>query len=165
MEGKVVSVNVCDKKGRCKTPVDMAVVKEGYGIEGDAHASSEWHRQVSLLAMESLRKMQEFGLNVSPGSFAENITTEGIDLVSLPLGTRLSIGEEVEIEITQIGKSCHSRCNIYRQIGDCVMPREGVFARVIKGGTIRPGDRIVVHKGRREVCLQAVSANGVSRQA
>ncbi len=164
MKGKVVSVNVSDKKGRCKVPVDMAVVKEGYGIEGDAHASSEWHRQVSLLAMESIRKMQEFGLNVSPGSFAENITTEGIDLTSLPLGTRLTLGDEVEIEITQIGKSCHSRCTIYRQIGDCVMPREGVFARVIRGGIIRPGDQVVVHQQRKEACLQAVRLGQAGNQ-
>lgn len=139
----VISVNISDKKGMRKRPVGEALLKVNYGIDGDAHASSEWHRQVSLLAMESIGKMRQLGLSVSPGDFAENITTEGIDLCELPVGTRLLI-EDSEIEISQIGKVCHQRCAIYDQAGDCVMPKEGVFVRVIKGGRIRKGDKIEV---------------------
>jgi MOSC domain-containing protein YiiM len=111
-----------------------------HGIAGDAHAG-EWHRQVSLLARESIAKMQKLGLDVTTGDFAENITTEGIDLPSLPVGTRLEVGEAL-LEVTQIGKECHTRCAIYYQAGDCVMPKEGIFARVLKGGIIRPGSPI-----------------------
>ena len=144
MSGKVVSVNVSGKKGVRKKPVEEVVLKTEYGIEGDAHASSEWHRQVSLLALESIKKMQEKGLDVSPGDFAENITTEGIDLVSLPVGTVMHIGDEVSGEVSQIGKECHTRCAIYYQAGDCVMPKEGIFIRVLKGGKVRKGDNISV---------------------
>ncbi len=144
VSGKVVSVNISDKKGVRKEPVEEIVLKADYGIEGDAHASSEWHRQVSLLAIESIRKMQEMGLDVHPGDFAENITTEGVDLVSLPLGTSISIGNEVVGEVSQIGKECHTRCAIYYQAGDCVMPKEGIFIKVIRGGRVRKGDTIVV---------------------
>ena len=144
MSGKVVSVNISGKKGVRKKPVEEVVLKTEYGIEGDAHASSEWHRQVSLLALESIQKMQEKGLDVSPGDFAENITTEGIDLVSLPVGTLMRIGDEVTGEVSQIGKECHTRCAIYYQAGDCVMPKEGIFIRVLNGGKIRKGDRIIV---------------------
>jgi MOSC domain-containing protein YiiM len=144
MSGKVVSVNISDKKGVRKKPVEEIMLKSSYGIEGDAHASSEWHRQVSLLAMESIRKMRDMGLDVYPGDFAENVTTEGIDLVSLPIGTKLSIGGEVVGEVSQIGKECHSRCAIYYQAGDCVMPKEGIFITVLSGGKIKKGDRISV---------------------
>ena len=144
MSGKVVSVNIGGKKGVRKKPVEEVVLKTEYGIEGDAHASSEWHRQVSLLALESIKKMQEKGLDVSPGDFAENITTEGIDLVSLPVGTILRIGEEVSGEVSQIGKECHTRCAIYYQAGDCVMPKEGIFIRVIRGGKVKKGDKVSV---------------------
>ncbi len=144
MSGKVVSVNISGKKGIRKKPVEEVVLKTEYGIEGDAHASSEWHRQVSLLALESIRKMQEKGLNVSPGDFAENITTEGIDLISLPVGTIMRIGDEVSGEVSQIGKECHTRCAIYYQAGDCVMPKEGIFIRVLKGGKIKKGDKVSV---------------------
>ena len=144
MSASVVSINISDKKGVRKKPVDEAVILTGYGIEGDAHASAEWHRQVSLLAIESIRKMQDMGLDVHPGDFAENITTEGVDLVSLPLGTRISVGEEVVGEVSQIGKECHTRCAIYYQAGDCVMPKEGIFIKVIKGGRIRKGDKVFV---------------------
>lgn len=147
MSGTVVSVNVSEKKGIRKRPVAEIEVIPEYGIEGDAHASGEWHRQVSLLAIESIEKMRGLGLDVSPGDFAENITTSGIDLLSLPLGARLEIGAVVEVEITQIGKECHSRCAIFYQAGDCVMPKEGLFARVLKGGTIKKGDRITVLSG------------------
>lgn len=144
MHGSVVSINRSDKKGVRKKPVDEVRVGENFGIEGDAHASSEWHRQVSLLALESIKKMQAMGLDVQPGDFAENITTEGLDLVALPVGTRITIGGEVIGEVSQIGKECHTRCAIYYQAGDCVMPKEGIFIKVIRGGVIRKGDRIVV---------------------
>ncbi len=142
MSAKVVSVNVSNKKGIRKKPVDEVLLKTEYGIEGDAHASSEWHRQVSLLALESINKMREKGLKVFPGDFAENITTEGIDLVSLPVGTKMHIGEEVIGEVSQIGKECHTRCAIYYQAGDCVMPKEGIFIRVLRGGRVRAGDSV-----------------------
>jgi len=144
MSGKVVSINISEKKGMRKKAVSEAEIRTNYGIEGDAHASSEWHRQVSLLARESIKKMQDTGLDVKAGDFAENITTEGIDLVSLPLGTLLQIGQDIIGEVSQIGKECHTRCAIYYQAGDCVMPKEGIFIRVIKGGMIREGDSIQV---------------------
>ncbi len=142
MPGKIVSLNISDRKGVRKKPVGQVSLKAEYGIEGDAHASSEWHRQVSLLALESIRKMQEKGLDVKPGDFAENITTEGIDLLSLPVGTRLAIGDGIEAEVSQIGKECHTRCAIYYQAGDCVMPKEGIFVRILKGGRVKVGDAI-----------------------
>ncbi len=145
MVGKVVSINISDRKGIRKKPVNEVTIREGYGIEGDAHASSDWHRQVSLLALESIKKMQALGLDVKPGDFAENITTEGIDLPGLPIGTRLKIGGEIEAEVSQIGKECHTRCAIYYQAGDCVMPREGIFVRILKGGRLRRGDGIVIY--------------------
>ncbi len=142
MSAKVLAVCVSENKGERKTPVAAVELKENHGIIGDAHAG-DWHRQVSLLAMESIRKMQAMGLSVDTGDFAENITTEGIELVSLPIGTRLQLGQ-TEMEVTQIGKECHTRCAIYYQAGDCVMPKEGIFAKVITGGTIKPGDAVVV---------------------
>lgn len=141
---KIISINISGKKGERKKAVDSAVLKENFGIENDAHASDKWHRQVSLLAIESVKKMQDMGLDVGPGDFAENITTEGIDLPVLPLGTKITIGRDIEVEVTQIGKVCHDRCNIYYQAGDCVMPKEGIFVKVLKGGTIKPGDEIRV---------------------
>jgi MOSC domain-containing protein YiiM len=147
MFGTIVSLNISEKKGVRKKPVKEVSLKTEYGIEGDAHASSEWHRQVSLLAVESIRKMQAKGLDVKPGDFAENITTEGIDLLALPIGTRLTIGESIKVEVSQIGKECHTRCSIYYQAGDCVMPKEGIFVRVLNGGVVREGDRIAVAPG------------------
>jgi MOSC domain-containing protein YiiM len=144
MTGSIISINISEKKGIRKKPVDEVVISENCGIEGDAHASSAWHRQVSLLALESIKKMQEKGLDVKPGDFAENITTEGLDLLSLPIGTKLSIGSDVVGEVSQIGKECHNRCAIYYQAGDCVMPKEGIFIKVLKGGRIRKGDMIEV---------------------
>lgn len=144
MTGKIVSINISDKKGVRKKPVKEAILKTDFGMEGDAHASSKWHRQVSLLALESIRKMQDKGLKVNPGDFAENITTEGIDLLKLPVGTRLIIGSNIEIEVSQIGKVCHTRCEIYNQAGDCVMPKEGIFVKVLKGGKVTEGDEIAV---------------------
>ncbi|MDX1765064.1 MAG: MOSC domain-containing protein [bacterium] len=144
----VVSVNISQKKGERKTAVDSAAISPGHGIVSDAHAGPG-HRQVSLLGVESIRKMQALGLEVGPGDFAENLTTEGIDLVSLPLGTRVRIGATVEVEVTQIGKECHDRCAIYYQAGDCVMPREGIFVKVLEGGEVRAGDMIrLIEKGR-----------------
>jgi len=144
MPGRVVSINVSERKGTRKTPVAEAVFLTAHGIEGDAHSGS-WHRQVSLLAVESIRKMQAMGLEVGPGDFAENITTEGIDLLSLPVGTSISIGP-IEAEVSQIGKVCHDRCEIYRQAGDCVMPKEGIFVKILKGGRLKTGDGIKVLK-------------------
>jgi MOSC domain-containing protein YiiM len=140
MAGKIVAVCISTNKGERKTPVAEVELRENHGILGDAHAG-EWHRQVSLLAMESIRKMQALGLSVGEGDFAENITTEGIDLVSLPVGARLALGETL-LEVTQIGKECHTRCAIYYQAGDCVMPKEGIFARVLRGGTVRQGEAV-----------------------
>ncbi len=137
-------MNISAKKGIRKKPIKEVLLKTNYGIEGDAHASSKWHRQVSLLALESIRKMQDKGLNVNPGDFAENITTEGIDLPTLPVGTKMTIGNNIEVEVSQIGKECHTRCAIYYLAGDCVMPKEGIFVKVLKGGKVREGDEIVV---------------------
>lgn len=142
--GKIVSLNTSAKKGVRKKPVKEVVLKTEYGIEGDGHASSEWHRQVSLLALESIKKMQDKGLDVKPGDFAENITTEGIDLPALPIGTQMVLGDGIKAEVTQIGKVCHTKCAIYYQAGDCVMPKEGIFVRVLSGGTLKEGDQIVV---------------------
>jgi len=140
MQAKVIAVCTSTNKGERKTPVASVELRENHGIVGDAHAGA-WHRQVSLLAQESIAKMQKLGLAVDAGDFAENITTAGIDLPSLPVGTRLSIGATL-LEITQIGKECHTRCAIFYQAGDCVMPKEGIFARVLVGGAITTGDRI-----------------------
>jgi len=144
MKAKIVSINISDKKGVRKKPVDSVLTKENYGIETDAHASEKWHRQISLLAIESIEKMQAMGLKVGPGDFAENITTQGIDLPVLPIGTKMTIGRDVEVEVSQIGKVCHTRCAIYHQAGDCVMPKEGIFVKVLKGGTIKKGDEIKI---------------------
>jgi len=144
MSAKIISINISPKKGMRKKAVDSALLKDNYGIENDAHASGKWHRQVSLLATESIKKMQDKGLDVGPGDFAENLTTEGIDLPALPVGTKMTVDEGIELEVTQIGKVCHNRCAIYEQAGDCVMPKEGIFVKVIKGGTIKVGDEIKV---------------------
>ncbi len=138
---KIVSIAVSKKKGTRKVPVKEALILKNYGLKGDAHAGS-WHRQVSFLASESIEKVQKNGLDVTFGDFAENIATTGIDWKNLPIGARVKLGKSVEIEISQIGKECHKKCAIFYQAGDCIMPREGVFARVITGGKIRCGDRI-----------------------
>lgn len=137
-DGTIIAVCVSGKKGEKKVPVPFVTLVPGHGVDRDAHAGP-WHRQVSLLAVESIAKMKAKGLSVGPGDFAENVTVEGIDLTSLRPGERLRSGE-VLLEITQIGKECHNRCAIYYQAGDCVMPKEGVFARVLRGGTLRAGD-------------------------
>jgi MOSC domain-containing protein YiiM len=138
----VIAVSASTKKGVSKTGIARGVFRKGYGLVGDAHAGSSTHRQVSLLALESIARMNESGFDLKPGDFAENITTRGINLAALPVGTILSIGENVVMEVTQIGKECHTACAIRRKVGDCVMPTEGIFARVVKGGAVTPGDRI-----------------------
>jgi len=139
---EVIAVCRSDTKGTRKDVVKEAVLLNNYGVENDAHADSAWHRQVSLLATESIEKMRNMGLEVGPGDFAENLTTEGIELFTLPVGTILKVGDDVTLEISQIGKECHTGCAILRQTGKCIMPKEGVFARVISGGTVRAGDDI-----------------------
>jgi len=141
---RVIAVNISARKGVSKENVTQGLLKEGYGVVGDAHADPDTHRQVSLLAMESIDGMRDLGLEVGPGDFAENLTIQGINLASLPLGTRIAVGEEVLLEIAQIGKDCHTGCAIYRRIGKCVMPKKGVFAKVIRGGFVKPGDPIQV---------------------
>ena len=143
---KIIAVCTSNKKGTRKIDVKEGLFEENHGLAGDAHADCSTHRQVSLLDISSINKMRERGLEVNPGDFAENLTTEGIDLLLLPVGTRLSAGKEVVLEITQIGKECHTRCAIYHQLGQCVMPEEGVFARVIHGGRVTTGDEITVEK-------------------
>ena len=142
---KVVSVNISEKKGTLKKPVPEIELKLRHGIVGDAHAG-DWHRQISLLAEESVDTMRpRSSIALDPGVFAENINTEGIDLKSLPVGTHLRIGE-TEVEVTQIGKECHNDCAIKKAVGKCVMPTEGIFAVVVKEGVVRPGDEIEVLK-------------------
>ena len=138
---KIVSIAVSKKKGTPKTPVEEAFLSRDHGLEGDAHAGP-WHRQVSLLASESIEQAKAQGLDVGFGDFAENTATVGVDWKTLPIGTRARLGEKVVIEITQIGKECHNRCAIYYKAGDCIMPREGVFARVIAEGRIKNGDLV-----------------------
>jgi MOSC domain-containing protein YiiM len=141
--GSVVAVCISENKGEVKTPVPTVTLKENYGVEHDAHADSETHRQVSLLAIESIDKMQGKGLVLKPGDFAENITTRGIDLCAIPVGTRMEIGETL-LEMTQLGKQCHTGCAIRELVGDCIFPREGIFVRVLRGGTIKAGDSITL---------------------
>ncbi|MBN1288142.1 MAG: MOSC domain-containing protein [Actinobacteria bacterium] len=141
--GRVTSVNISEKTGVAKETITKSRVMKNHGLEGDAHAGN-WHRQVSLLADESIEKMKEKGLKVMPGAFGENITTRGLELNTLPVGQKLRIGGEVVLEVTQIGKECTTPCAIYYQVGDCIMPREGIFAAVIEDGEIATGDEIVL---------------------
>jgi MOSC domain-containing protein YiiM len=140
---KIVAVCTSLGKGERKTDVGQGVLVANHGLQGDAHAGP-WHRQVSLLAIESIDKMRALGLDVGPGDFAENLATEGIELFTLPVGARIKLGAEALGEVTQIGKVCHDRCAIYDQAGDCIMPREGIFIKVLKGGPIKAGDTIDV---------------------
>lgn len=140
---KIVSLAVSKKKGTRKQIVDEALLIQDHGIEGDAHAGP-WHRQVSFLAAESIENARRQGLEVTFGDFAENIATSGIPWQEIPLGTQLRLGDSVLVEVTQIGKECHNRCAIYYMAGDCIMPKEGIFARVLQGGKIRPGDIIAI---------------------
>lgn len=142
--GKVLAVNISQKKGEKKNNIDWGLFLENLGLENDAHAEVGINRQVSLLAKASIDKIRAKGLDVGYGDFAENLTIEGIDLPSLPIGTRLKVGCDVLLEISQIGKVCHNRCNIFYTVGDCVMPREGIFAKVLAGGKIRIDDPIEI---------------------
>lgn len=141
--GKVLDINISEEKGVIKKPIEEGIFIEDFGLEGDAHAG-KWHRQVSLLGIESFKKMEQMGIEgLEHGVFAENITTEGIILYELPVGTRLKIGETLQ-EVTQIGKECHTGCEIAKKVGKCIMPKEGIFTKIIKGGVINPGDIIEV---------------------
>jgi MOSC domain-containing protein YiiM len=142
-QGRIKAISVSKEKGTKKANVPQAQLRADFGIIGDAHAAN-WHRQVSLLAVESIDKMTAKGAKVSPGDFAENITTEDIDLLKLSIGSKLKLGKGVELEITQFGKQCHSRCEVFNQVGDCIMPREGIFAKVTRPGSIKVGDVIEV---------------------
>ena len=140
--GEIKAICISERRGTAKHPVETARLLEGYGIEGDAHGGN-WHRQVSLLGLEKIEDFRKRGAEVEFGAFGENIVAEGIDFRRLPVGSWIGIGEAV-LELTQIGKECHTHCAIYHSVGDCIMPREGVFARVLKGGIIRVGDRVEV---------------------
>ncbi len=148
---EIIAVCTSESKGERKTDVGHAELKKDFGLVGDAHGG-DWHRQVSLLAIESIDKMRAAGLDVGPGDFAENLTTRGIELYTLPIGTRFRVGACVLLEMTQIGKECHDRCAIYHQAGDCVMPKEGVFAIVVEGGPVKTGDAVEI--------LEAVVSQG-----
>lgn len=143
---KILAVNISQKKGEKKNNIGCGLFLENLGLENDAHAQADIIRQVSLLAKESIEKIRAKGLDVQYGDFAENLTTEGIDLPSLPVGTRLQAGANVLLEVSQIGKVCHNRCNIFYTVGDCVMPREGIFAKVLIGGEIKINDEIQISK-------------------
>nr|WP_302650616.1 MOSC domain-containing protein [uncultured Agathobaculum sp.] len=145
----IEAINISDKRGVIKHPVPSAELRIDHGIVGDAHAG-KWHRQISLLAQESIDKMTALGVDgLDPGKFAENITTKGISLHTLPVGTRLYLGPCLT-EVTQIGKECHQHCEIFRRIGMCIMPKEGIFVKVLSEGTIRPGDEIRIAEGSEE---------------
>ena len=146
MMPKIVAVCRSAEKGTTKEAADEGILEEDYGLVGDAHADCCTHRQISLLAIESIDKMRKMGFKVGPGDFAENLTTEGLELASLPVGTEIAVGNEVLLEITQIGKQCHGGCAIYKEIGKCIMPKEGIFARVLRGGPVRTGDQVRVER-------------------
>jgi MOSC domain-containing protein YiiM len=141
---KIVAVCTSDKKGEKKKDIICGLLKEDFGLKGDAHSSAGSHRQLSLLSMTSIEKMRGLGVDVGPGDFAENLTVEGDELVlyKLRIGQRLKVGQDIVLEVTQIGKTCHDRCQIFKQVGTCVMPREGIFTRIIKGGPVKSGDQI-----------------------
>ncbi|HEY5674422.1 MAG TPA: MOSC domain-containing protein [Malonomonas sp.] len=149
-QGKIVAVCTSLNKGERKKAVEQCQLQKEHGLVGDAHAG-DWHRQVSLLAQESIDKMRAAGLDVGPGDFAENLTTSGIELFSLPIGSLLRLSSGAELEVTQIGKECHTRCSIYYQAGDCVMPKEGIFVRVLREGLVSAGDILeLVRRGPAE---------------
>ena len=140
--GRIVAVSTSPVTGTKKTNVMHGILIENYGLLGDGHAENQTHRQLSLLAVESIQKMRDLGLEVNPGDFAENITTEGIELVYLPVGTKITMGNNSILEVTQIGKECHSPCEIGRTVGECIMPTEGIFCKVLEGGKIKVGDEL-----------------------
>lgn len=143
VEGTITAISISSTKGEKKSNIPSGRFIFGHGLEGDAHAG-DWHRQVSLLGTESIAKIIAAGMDVHPGDFAENVTTTGICLWELPIGTHLQLGDTVRLEVTQIGKTCHQHCKIFQQVGDCVMPREGIFARVLQGGVVQVGDAVLV---------------------
>jgi MOSC domain-containing protein YiiM len=144
MRGTIIAVCRSEKTGTKKEPCGAGIFIEDYGLEGDAHASRGIARQVSLLAEESIKKMMALGLELNSGDFAENLTVGGMELFTLPVGTRLKVGAEVVLEISQIGKACHKGCAIFQAVGSCIMPKEGVFARVIRGGKIGEEDPVEI---------------------
>ena len=141
-QARIVAVSKSPVTGTKKTNVMYGILLENYGLLGDGHAENKTHRQLSLLAVESIQKMRDLGLKVNPGDFAENITTEGIELVDLPVGTKITMGNNSILEVTQIGKECHSPCEIGRTVGECIMPTEGIFCKVLEGGKIKVGDEL-----------------------
>ena len=140
---KIASIAISKSKGTRKIPVEEAMLIEGHGLDGDAHAAP-WHRQVSFLDAEGIERARKQGLDVTFGDFAENIATTGIEWKNVPIGTRLRLGEFAVVEITQVGKECHNKCAIYYKAGDCIMPREGIFARVLRSGKVRCGDKVQI---------------------
>ena len=142
--GKIVAVCWSETKGVVKKPIAEGVLKEDFGLTGDAHAELGAKRQVSLMSIESIKRMKGLGFPVEIGSFAENLTTEGIDLLTSPIGTQICVGNDILLEITQIGKKCHTGCAIFQQVGQCIMPKEGVFTKVLKGGKVKAGDEIKI---------------------
>jgi len=143
VEGTIAAISISPTKGEKKTNIPSGRFIVGHGLDGDAHAG-DWHRQVSLLGTESIAKIIAAGMDVHPGDFAENVTTTGIRLWELPIGTQLQLGDTVRLEVTQIGKTCHHHCKIFQQVGDCVMPREGIFARVLQGGSAQVEDKVAI---------------------
>ena len=141
VNGTVLAISISDKRGIKKKNVEVAELEEDFGIINDAHAG-KWHRQVSILTIKSMQQIKDKGLDVKPGDFAENICIDGIDFSKISVGTKIKIGENSLLEVSQIGKECHARCHIYYSVGDCVMPREGIFTRVLKGGEIKPADKV-----------------------
>ncbi len=148
MAGIVLAVCRSVEKGTVKLPIPVGHIVKDFGLEGDAHGG-DWHRQVSLLAEESVQKMRNQGFDLGYGDFAENITTKGITLFELPIGTILKLGEEVLLEVTQIGKTCHHDCEVYHKIGACVMPQEGIFTRVLQSGIVKAGDKIQIFNHKK----------------
>lgn len=146
--GEIIAVCKSKEKGTKKRDIKIGLFKENYGLVGDAHADFGIARQISLLAIESINKMRSSGLNAGPGDFAENLTIKGLELFSLQIGTRLSAGRDVLLEVTRIGKDCHSGCAIFQEIGKCIMPKEGIFAKVVKGGEVKVGDEIRIDDNR-----------------
>ncbi|MCB2169676.1 MAG: MOSC domain-containing protein [Deltaproteobacteria bacterium] len=149
VDGIITAISTNSTKGEKKSNIPAGRFIVGHGLDGDAHAG-DWHRQVSLLGTESIAKIVAAGMDVHPGDFAENVTTTGIRLWELPIGTQLQLGATVRLEVTQIGKTCHQHCKIFHQVGDCVMPREGIFARVLQGGVANVGDTLVILKAAPE---------------
>lgn len=145
IRGTITAVCVSERRGTPKVNIHRAMLRENWGLEGDAHAGA-WHRQVSLLSQEKVDAFNARGAQVADGAFGENLLVRGIDCARLPVGTQLACGNAL-LEVTQIGKECHSHCEIYRRVGECIMPREGIFARVLRGGEIKEGDEMVVLEG------------------